>query len=296
MRDDFAIFILSHGRPDSVVTLSEIERCGYTGKTYIVIDDEDRTGDEYKRRYGDRVLVFSKRALDVDAGDNTGDMRSSMYPRNAIFDFAKRLGLRWLMQFDDDYESFQLRFLPDYTYGVVRIRKRIDAVIGALIGYMERAPSIDSVCMSQGGDHIGGQAAARDIRARRKAMNSFIFRVDTDMRFVGRMNEDANLYVSKGLTGSVFLTIMQAMLGQKQTQASAGGMTEAYLDSGTYIKSFFSVMYAPSSVRVGTINTGSNVTPRIHHDINWNNAAPKIIRESHRKPGGEPSGVADAAP
>lgn len=39
----------------------------------------------------------------------------------------------------------------------------------------------------------------------------------------------------------------------------------------------------------------SSVTPRIHHDINWNNAAPKIIRECHRKPGGEPSEVANAA-
>ena len=41
MRDDFAVMILTHGRADRVYTLKSLRKGGYTGKVYIVIDNED---------------------------------------------------------------------------------------------------------------------------------------------------------------------------------------------------------------------------------------------------------------
>ena len=46
MRDDFCVFILTHGRPDQVHTYDSLMKAGYTGKVYIVIDNEDKTADE----------------------------------------------------------------------------------------------------------------------------------------------------------------------------------------------------------------------------------------------------------
>ena len=46
MRDDFAVFILTHGRADNVVTVKALEKGGYTGKTYFIIDDEDDDNEE----------------------------------------------------------------------------------------------------------------------------------------------------------------------------------------------------------------------------------------------------------
>ncbi|EFI4081186.1 TPA: hypothetical protein J5F60_004390 [Escherichia coli] len=43
MRDDFCVFILTHGRPDKVLTYRTLRRAGYTGKIFIVVDDEDKT-------------------------------------------------------------------------------------------------------------------------------------------------------------------------------------------------------------------------------------------------------------
>ncbi|EFN6257501.1 hypothetical protein FVI12_21595 [Escherichia coli] len=43
MRDDFCAFILTHGRPDKVLTYRTLRRAGYTGKIFIVVDDEDKT-------------------------------------------------------------------------------------------------------------------------------------------------------------------------------------------------------------------------------------------------------------
>ena len=48
MRDDFAAFVLSHGRPDDVVTVASLKRSGYSGRLFVVVDDEDPTLDRYR--------------------------------------------------------------------------------------------------------------------------------------------------------------------------------------------------------------------------------------------------------
>lgn len=60
MRDDFCAFILTHGRPDKVLTYRTLRRAGYTGKIFIVVDDEDKTRHQYMAEFGEQVLVFSK--------------------------------------------------------------------------------------------------------------------------------------------------------------------------------------------------------------------------------------------
>ncbi|BEA58584.1 hypothetical protein VEE10_18460 [Escherichia coli] len=58
MRDDFCAFILTHGRPDKVLTYRKLRRAGYTGKIFIVVDDEDKTRNQYMAEFGEQVLVF----------------------------------------------------------------------------------------------------------------------------------------------------------------------------------------------------------------------------------------------
>ena len=111
-------------------------------------------------------------------------------------------------------------------------------------------------------------------------MNTFICDVDRPFQFSGRINEDVNTYTALQRRGGLFLTIMSAQVTQKQTQSNSGGMTDLYLDSGTYVKSFYSVMYAPSCVKVSDMG---DTHRRIHHAVNWNAAAPKIIRALHKK-------------
>ena len=89
----FVAFILTHGRPDRVLTYEKLRKHGYTGKIYIVCDDEDKTLPEYRKRFGD-VLVFSKSeiAKTFDEGDNFGDRRAIIYARNACFELARQIG------------------------------------------------------------------------------------------------------------------------------------------------------------------------------------------------------------
>ena len=100
---------------------------------------------------------------------------------------------------------------------------------------------------------------------------------------IGRMNEDVNTYVTEGRRGVLFFTVLPVKIVQKMTQGNAGGMADLYLDTGTYVKTFYSVMYAPSCVKVGTLGDHRSPHYRIHHKINWNHTAPKILREEWKK-------------
>lgn len=287
MREDFCAFILTHGRPDNVRTYGSLREAGYTGRIYLVVDDEDRTAEAYRERYGDEVLVFDKRAVAAafDEADNFQDRRSVFYARNACRELAERVGARHYVQLDDDYTGFYYRWGKARRYGVWRVRTTMDACLEALLDFALSSPAIVTVAMSQGGDHVGGGGGerGRDLGARRKAMNSFVCSVDRPFPFLGRVNEDVSTYVLGGIRGGLFLTTLAVQLNQLATQSNDGGMTEMYLDSGTYVKSFYSVMHAPSAVRIGLLYDPRSPHPRLHHRIDPVRAHPCVLREEHRR-------------
>jgi len=281
MRDDFCAFIISHGRPDRVHTYKTLMRSGYTGKVYIVIDNEDNTGDEYRKAYGDKVLVFDKAAMDatLDTGDNFAGRTSTIWPRNALWDLARQAGCRYFIQLDDDYTEMKFRFSASGSYQYRTFRKTADGVFSELVSFVEKTPCL-SIAMSQGGDFIGGGGC---LRLKRKAMNSFVCDTEKPFWFEGRMNEDVNTYVLGALRGELMFSTTQVQIDQKQTQTNSGGMSELYLDNGTYIKSFHTVMRAPSCVKIGQLGDPRSGAFRIHHKINWHNTAPKILRAEWKK-------------
>jgi hypothetical protein len=275
MRDDFAVLILTHGRAGKISTIRALRRFNYTGKIYLVIDDEDKQGDVYRAQY-ENVLTFSKAevAEAMDEGGNFGERRSAVFARNKSWDLAREVGLKYFMQMDDDYRGFWSRTNSDGEYG--SYRTDLDAALSAMIDYFETIPAL-SIAMAQGGDYIGGADAAFPLR---KAMNTFLCDVDRQFSFVGLMNDDVSTFTSLSRRGELFLTIPNLHLVQPQTQTTAGGMTEVYREQGTYVKSFYAVMFTPSAVRISEIGTAEK---RIHHAINWNRCAAQIIREQYRK-------------
>ena len=283
MRNDFAILILTHGRPDNIKTLSSLKRAGYTGKYYIVIDNEDEKANEYYNLYGDKVIMFDKQAIsdnpNYDKFDNNNNKKVIYFARNAAMEIAKDLGLKYYMQFDDDYKDFMFRFEKDGTLKYLPI-ENIDKVINLLIDFLNNTKAL-SVCMSQGGDHLGGvNRGIWKTKLKRKAMNSFLVDVDRSFKFYGRINEDVNTYTMLGNRGELFFTIADIQLNQAQTQTNAGGMTDIYLDSGTYVKSFYSVICSPQAVKISMMG---DTQMRIHHKVYWNYCVPKIINEKYKK-------------
>lgn len=282
MNRNFAVFIVSGGRAGRVKTLRALEASGYKGAWYIVCDDEDKTLADYQASHPKKIIVFNKKHYQqqTDEMDNFGPGKVVVYARNACWDLAKKIGLTHFLVLDDDYTSFRFRFDESGSFGSWYVSD-FDALCRAALDYLDETRFL-SIALAQGGDYIGGSKSTKlsSRIAWRKVMNSFFCRTDRPFQFMGRINEDTNAYTVLGNRGKLFLTIVPAQLTQTQTQANAGGLTDAYLESGTYVKSFYTVMLAPSCCKVSPMGDGHF---RLHHWIKWRDTVPHIIREHHRK-------------
>ena len=278
-----AIFILCHENPNDVKTYKALRRYGYTRDDYfIVLDDEDTTIEEYVKNFGkEHVVTFSKDeiAKEFDEMDNNGNRSCVVYARNACFKLAKQLGYTYFIELDDDYIEFQFRYIDNGKLRLV-YPNNLDKVFDCVLDYYINTPSIKSLAFAQCGDLIGG-SDAYNRKFLRKAMNSFICSTERPFKFNGRINEDVNTYCLEGSRGNLFCTIMDLIINQTDTQTNnKNGMTSIYSDTGTYRKSFYSVMCCPSFVKISMM--GQNYF-RIHHNIKWNNAVPKIISSRFKK-------------
>ena len=281
MQNKFCVFILSHGRADRVYTYDSLRSHGYTGEIKILIDDEDLQSSEYMRKYPGEVLIFCKKewAKKTDVMDNFPHRKAIVYARNAVYIEAERLGYKYFLQLDDDYTDWQMMFDDSLMFGASQI-KNLDNVFSVGFDFLQKTNA--RLALAQGGDYIGGGNSGylNAIKTKRKCMNTWFCDTKNPVVFTGHMNEDCSAYVVGGLRGGLFIQTYQAGITQKATQANSGGMTDTYLSSGTYLKTFYTVMLAPSCTKINTVTPNSG---RIHHSIKWNNCAPKILRESVRK-------------
>ena len=111
-------------------------------------------------------------------------------------------------------------------------------------------------------------------------MNCFFCKTDRLFKFSGSTNEDVNAYITYGNKGKLMFTVADICMDQLQTQSNPGGLTDIYLDNGTYVKSFYSVIHQPQCVKISTMG---NKFRRIHHKILWDKCTPKILSEQYKK-------------
>jgi len=284
MRNDFAIFILTHGRADNMLTYETLKKCGNTNKVYFICDNEDKQLEKYYENFGkENVIVFDKlaKSKECDTMDSVDNRNIVLFARNSCFEIAKNLGITYFLELDDDYTEFRSR-LWDGTKLTSIYCRDLDSVVDATVEFLE-VSGATTVAFGQTGDFIGGKdCKLYKEKVLRKAMNSFFCKVDRPFDFYGRINEDVNAYVSLGSRGKLFFTIADMTLNQQDTQQNNGGLTDAYLQLGTYVKSFYTVMGNPSCVKISEMGCGHR---RIHHLINWECAVPKIISSQFKKEG-----------
>jgi hypothetical protein len=281
MKKKFAVFILSHGRADNIITLETLRKGNYTGDWYIIIDNEDKTADRYYELYGDKVIMFDKLAVSktFDTADTFQDRRTIVYARNVCFEIAEKLGIDYFLELDDDYTAFLYRYIKDGQLLSTPV-KQYDRLFDKMCDFLDETGAC-TVAFAQGGDLIGGANGSKfHQRVLRKAMNTLFCKTANKFQFIGRINEDVNTYANLGSKGKLFLTITDVAINQLNTQKNKGGMSDVYLDSGTYVKSFYSAMICPSFVTVYRLMTTNS---RIHHKLNYEKGVPKILNQKWKK-------------
>ena len=253
MREDFTVFILTHGRADRVDTIKTLRKSGYTGPIWLVIDNEDEQRPEYEKLPVTGVYVFDKaeEMKRTDTEDNFANHKLVVYARNR------------------DGNSLRSKSIKD-----------ADKIFELYVDFLE-VSGARTVCFSQAGDFIGGATNGNfKKQVLRKAMNSFFCKTDRPFKFTGSTNEDVNMYITLGMRGELCFTVAYIAVTQHMTQENKGGLTDIYLEDGTYVKSFYSVICQPSCAMVKMMGEKHR---RIHHQIKWNNCCPKIINERYRK-------------
>ena len=223
---NFACFILTHGRPNNQKTLHTLKKCGYTGKTYLIIDNEDLSQDEYKAKY-ENVIVFDKeKAANItDRGDIIQKKNVVVFARNMCHEIATDLGLEYFLELDDDYDSLRYRYNDGEKLAHKYVEKA-DDVFDIFLDFLD-VSNAKAVCFGQSGDYLGGIRDFHNRQIMRKAMNSFFCRTDRPFKFVGRINEDVNAYVVLGHQGKILFTLGDISVNQEETQQNAGGLTDS---------------------------------------------------------------------
>ena len=276
----FAVFILSHGRAKTICTYRALRRCGYTGDLYVVIDNEDSDEVEYRRKFGDDIIQFDKRdyVAKTDLGDTDNDRRIGVFARNFIQDKAKEMGYQYHLQLDDDIHGFAVRKVIDGKLATTPIRN-MDRVLEAMCQFMDDTPTT-ALSFGLAMYYVGGPASRQwKQQMLHKTMTTFLMRADHIEYFHMRMNDDITTSALNVSRGMIYYTYMPLMVEVDGTQEQKGGMTDIYVDNGTYRKSFYTVMALPSCSYVATMGLSYE---RIHHEVRWANCAPKVLSEGYR--------------
>lgn len=272
------VLILSHERAERIATIKALRVAGYTGPYWIVVDDRDPQLDLYLRSHGRHVVTFSKAeyAARVDELFNpTHPLDTPLYARQAAWDIAADLGLDVFLLLDDDYIYFAYIVndhrtkIPRYGPCIGQFDRIMHAFCSALASL---PPQVVCLAFSQTGDNVGQRFVDHPVFLR-KAMNAFFLMPSRCFDWLGIWNDDVCTVLHHTMHGKLFFTVPFVVLKQRKTQHSPGGLTRLYRDYGTYTKSFFPVMLAPSAAHVRHVPS----VGRVHHKINWNAVAPRVV-------------------
>ena len=250
MRSDFAVLILTHGRAHDQVTFHELEKRGYSGKAYLVIDDLDEQRSEYERLYGDSVIVFDKReyAKRVDTMTTEDELRSVVFARNAAYDIADDLGLSYFAMFDDDLNQFMFRYVKSGRLVSAPVTD-FDALFDAMLEFVE-STGVASLCIATSGALIGGMNGVYSKGLRWNFNQACVLRAGDRLKFVGLLNEDLNATLLGANVGQMALEVMGIVKNAPLRGTNDGGLHELYVDNEQYIRDFYSLIVHPSGLKI----------------------------------------------
>ena len=277
MRDDFAVMICSHGRSETMTTYDMLRKQGYTGKIIVVIDDEDDQKELYESRY-ECVEVFSKDDY-IGTFDEvvTGNRNSVAFARNACFDIAKRHGLEYFCEIDDDMKVFQHRYIKDDLAKGYVIRN-LDSVFDGMCDILND-DSIYSLSFSKGSEFIGGKGGRAFKRGFVQTCHClFCMKTDKRVKFSSTLYEDLNTSLSYNHVGKLFLGIGLIQFISEEVGNQKGGAQVLYEKYSSFARAFSVLIARPDTIKI-EFNKKVGYRVRIH----WDCVSPMIISDRWKK-------------
>lgn len=281
MRDDFAIFICTHGRPDSQLTLNLIKRGGYKGKWYLVLDDTDETIQQYIDNYGtDNIIIFDKNYYinNSEVGTNNPSFKCILYAKNAVEDIAVELGLSAFMLSDDDNKYLWFRWADDEKCRACSVDGKLDEVIDA---YTELILDCDIVATGFGFSqfYFGGKDSFNyeNYQKLRVPYNMVFRNAKFKVNWISSFGEDIITAIQYGKVGQVWTSLPDVQVETSPVGEGSGGMGDTYNSINSFNRAMYDFMYHPTATRPYLYQN------KFMASINRKVAFPKIISDSYRK-------------
>lgn len=283
MRNDFAIFICTHGRPDKQLTFDALKQYGYTGKVYLVLDDTDSTIAQYIDNYGEDIIyVFDKQHyIDTnDVGSLPPNFKTILYAKNAVEDIVQDLSLSSFVIADDDVHSFRVRLPIDEEHLASYRIYNLDSIFDAYCSFMLDGDFLSvGICGSV--HFVAGRSVFNNDNIQKyRVPYNFVFRNGKyKMNWVSSFGEDIITAMEYCKRGHTLLDIpyLQYETVPPGKALESGGMSELYKTVPGFTLCCYDFMYNPNAIRL-CINRG-----RWNAQILKNNIYPKILSPEYRK-------------
>lgn len=285
MRDDFAIFICTHGRPNAQLTLENLLSLGYNGKWYLVLDDTDTTIQEYIDKYGaDKIIIFNKNfyinSPEYDNGDCKLHAKCILYAKRAVEDIAHKLGYKYFAIADDDIVNFCIRRNVDGHLKRVKITS-MDIVFDAYINLL----SCNHVAGLGFGYPVmysnGIDTFSYNILSTRFMPYQFVIRNgDVPVTWNSWFGEDNITELLSSMLGNIWLLVPHVMQTCKEIgdTSGSGGMSDTYRAFTEFDLNFNIIRYCPYGTQL-RIKDDNSVRLIIHKK----QCFPQIISGRYKK-------------
>lgn len=277
MRNDYAVFIISHKRPE-VETLQTLKATGYTGEYFIVIDDKDTSIEEYKSRYKDRVVIFSKEEMlkETDTIDNYQILNAAVYAMNYCIKYSREKGYKYIAIFDDDTTNIRMRYEKEGKLKVCDISD-LNKVLELYISFLEKS---NFLCVSflPAARLFGGiNSEIWKKREYNNVANIFIIPTNSPY-FKGSLYQDLTYSALNNYRGQLVKALLPVVYYQKPPENNLnGGLSETYTKYSKYTSIFHTVIACPSAVHIKASKDDIQIIA--HKDA----YVPKILGETWKK-------------
>ena len=276
MSKKWATFIISHGRPDNVVTLDTLLSAGYTGDWYIVLDNLDTTAEKYINKFGsDKIVIFNKHyyADKTDYGLSVPKLNSAVFARNAVEDIAKELQLDGYICLDDDIRKFIYRYEDNNKLRGHQIKSDITEIFNKIMNFIINT---DISCASCGYQQIymSGLSGLMKENSRTRLLAEAFFRnLKFDVNWIGNTSEDYLTSIECGRRGQIFIQLpfLQVDMPTACTGKQDGGNSDIYRNMSKWRQLFFSTMYFPDMFRLNIRQD------KLYNTVIPERSVPKII-------------------
>lgn len=267
------IYIVSAGRPHCR-TAALLERIEYKGDWYICVSREDDKIDEYKERWGSRVITYSyaEQMADTDMLDPFNDPIGGAAPaRNGVAAIARSMGNARYWMLDDDITAFTLPKKNGKSRRTVTDGEELEHV---MLMVAEWAHKCGIGC-------VGGACDMQPFPPEKNDVNWYVrqmYNIPVDSRkFRSRMEEDLCYACDSYRTGEN-LCIALKLLGfrMKGVCDEDGGCTTIYEKNGSIRRAAYNILVNPLS-EVKRDRFEYSGFPK------WRMLVPKLIDGSYRK-------------